>query len=487
MEEADAVRFSLQAINSSFIRGIKTGAALWLAFCVIDAIAQSPTPAPRSSPTPLPFAPASKDKLVVYKGCSVFDGKSFRPEMAIVTRGERIDAIVPASQLQAPAGAEIVDMRGKFALPGLINSHEHLATPPDRKFAEAMMRRDLYGGVTAVRGMGDDVRALADYARAARVGEIAGPDIYYAALFAGRSFFDDPRTAAASQGLTAGTAPWMQAIDERTDLATAVTLAKGTGAIAIKIYANLTGGLVTNIATEAHRQGMLVWAHGMVFPATPQEVIDAKPDTVSHTGYLAYQAVDKRPSRYQERERFPIDPAPFENGENQLMARLFDTMRQKNIVLDATNYVYETVEHMRATNAKDSPPPPYCSSHLAELLCAQAFRHGVAISAGTDSFAPADDQYPALYDELEIFVHKTGMKPADALASATTVSAVAAGQQKEMGSLEAGKLANIVFLASNPLEDIGALRTIELTVKRGARFPRKDYRSLTPDEVGGSL
>src|SRR3982750_1155706 len=45
------------------------------------------------------------------------------------------------------------------------------------------------------------------------------------------------------------------------------------------------------IAAEAHRQGMLVWAHGMVFPATPQEVIDAKPDTMSHTGYLAYQAL----------------------------------------------------------------------------------------------------------------------------------------------------------------------------------------------------
>ena len=126
----------------------------------------------------------------MYSGCAVFDGKSFRPDMAIVTRGERIDSVVPGSQLQAPAGAEVVDMRGKFALPGLINSHEHLATPPDRKFAEAMMRRDVYGGVTAVRGMGDDVRALADYARASRVGEIPGPDIYYAALFGGRSFFD---------------------------------------------------------------------------------------------------------------------------------------------------------------------------------------------------------------------------------------------------------------------------------------------------------
>src|SRR4051794_33691455 len=444
-----------------------------LALCALGAAAQSPTPAAaHSSPTPLPFAPAAKDKVIVYSGCAVFDGKSFRADMAIVTRGERIDSVVPVSQLQAPADAEVVDMRGKFALPGLINSHEHLATPPDRKFAEAMMRRDVYGGVTAVRGMGDDVRALADYARASRVGEIPGPDIYYAALFAGRSFFDDPRTAAASQGLTPGTAPWMQAIDDKTDIANAVTMAKGTSAVAIKIYANLSGALVSKIAAEAHHRGMLVWAHGMVFPATPQEVIDARPDTVSHTCYLAYQAVDKRPTRYQDREKFPIDPAPFERGDNQVMARLFDTMRQRNIILDATNYVYETIERMRAADPNNSPPPPYCSSDLAELLCRQAYQHHVSISTGTDSFSPADDQYPALYDELEILVRKVGMKPEEALNSATMISAAAAGQQKEMGTLEAGKLANIAFFTSNPLDDIGALRTIDVTVKRGARFPR---------------
>ena len=91
----------------------------------------------------------------------------------------------------------------------------------------------------------------------------------------------------------------------------AVTLARGTGAIAIKIYADLSAVLVKKIVEEAHRQGLQAWSHGMVFPATPQEVIDAGPDTVSHVGYLAYEAVEARPSRYEEREKFPIDPGPF--------------------------------------------------------------------------------------------------------------------------------------------------------------------------------
>ena len=146
------------------------------------------------------------------------------------------------------------------------------------------MRRDLFSGVTAARCMGDDLRALADLARASRVLEISGPDLYYAALFAGRDFMNDPRMVACCQGAKVGETPWMRAIDAKTDLANAVTLAKGTGAIAIKIYANLSAELVAKIVAEAHRQGMQAWVHSMVFPATPREVIDAKPDCVSHIG-----------------------------------------------------------------------------------------------------------------------------------------------------------------------------------------------------------
>ena len=433
-----------------------------------------------------PDSPA-KDKVVIYSGAAVIDGTGAeaRSDMAIVTRGERIEAIVPQAELKTPDGAELVDVKGQYALPGFINSHEHLATPPDRRFAEAMMRRDLYGGVTAVRCMGDDLRALADLARAARVAEIPGPDIYYAALFAGRDFMTDPRMIACSRGATPGDTPWIRAVDDKTDLASAVTLAKGTGAIGIKIYANLSAALVAKIAAEAHRQGMKAWAHGMVFPATPREVLEAGPDTVSHIGYLAYEAVEKRPQKYQEREKFPIDPAPFAKGDNKVMASLFDLMKERRVILDATNYVFETIEQMRARDPQNAPPLPYCSSALAELLTAQAYKRGVSISAGTDSFAPPDEPYPALQGEMEILVRKVGMTPMDAIRSATFISAMAAGQQNEMGTLEPGKLANIVFLPANPLEEIGAVRQVTLTVKRGRPYWRKDYVPISPAEVEG--
>jgi len=62
-------------------------------------------------------------------------------------------------------------------MPGLNDAHVHLATPPNQRQAEAIMRRDLYGGVTAVRDMADDLRAVGELTRASRAGEIAGPDI----------------------------------------------------------------------------------------------------------------------------------------------------------------------------------------------------------------------------------------------------------------------------------------------------------------------
>ncbi len=100
------------------------------------------------------------------------------------------------------------------------------------------VRKD--GGVTAVRDMADDLRAVGELTRAALVGEIAAPDIYYAALMAGPNFFTDKRTAQTSAGGIVGHVPWMQAVVDDTDLPLAVAQARGTSATAIKLYADLT-------------------------------------------------------------------------------------------------------------------------------------------------------------------------------------------------------------------------------------------------------
>ena len=429
------------------------------------------------------FAPPESGVRIVYRGANLIDGTGapIRRDMAVVTDGPLITAVLPSADLtpQLIKDAEIVDLHGRYLTPGLIDSHQHLATPPDRRAAEALMRRDLYGGITTVRIMADDLRSIAELARASLVGEISGPDLYFAALVAGPSFFEDPRTKAIAAGAVPGEAPWMQKIDDRTNIPLAVAVARGTFATGLKIYANLPAHLIRALTDEAHRQGLLVWAHGMVFPTPPAEVIAAGPDVLSHTCYLAYQVSDKRPQSYQD--RFPVDYAKFEDGDNPVMAKLFRDMRDKGIILDATLRVYEEMDR-RAAEDPDAPPY-HCTADLAARLTNQAYREGVMISTGTDGFTSPRDPYSALHEELELLAEKAGMPPLQVIRSATEIGAMTIGKADEMGTVEPGKLANLVVVEKNPLDDLGNLRSVVFTVKRGRRFNRADYRPISPQEI----
>src|SRR3546814_331401 len=178
----------------------------------------------------------------------------------------------------------------------------------------------------------------------------------------------------------------MQKSDDRTKIPLAVAMARGTFATGLKIYSNLPAHLIRALTEESHRQGLMVWAHGMVFPTPPAQVIAAGPDVVSHTCYLAYQVSEKRPQSYQD--RFPVDYARFEDGDNSVMAALFREMRQQGIILDATLRVYAEMDERAAENPE--APPYHCNTDLAAKLTSQAFREGVMISAGTDGMTPRD-------------------------------------------------------------------------------------------------
>jgi len=420
------------------------------------------------------------DVPTLYRHATLIDGTGgpARPNMSVLVIGERISAVEPDARISPTPGAKVVDLTGKYLAPGLIDSHEHLATPPNRRAAEANMRRDLYGGVTAIRDMADDLRSVAELAREARAGEVPGPDIYYAALMAGPSFFVDPRTHAATFGVEPGHAPWMQAIDGKTDIRNAVTLAKGTSATAIKIYANLPADLVAKISAEAHRQGLAVWTHSAIFPATPAQVLDARPDVISHTCYMAYQVVGV-PASYQARVR--IDPAAFASGPNPVMAGLFARMKAQGTILDPTLRVYAEDAERFAKNPKGRQP--FCDLDLAASLTRQAFRAGVPLSTGTDGVAPAGDPWPTVYDELKLLADKAGLTPAEAIHAATEVGARAAAQGADMGTIAPGKLANMIVLARDPAADVENLKSLETTIKRGRAYARADFRPPTEAEL----
>ena len=374
---------------------------------------------------------------VVLAGVTVFDGTGgpARPNQSVLIEGERIAAIFPTGSRRLPPAATVHDLTGRYLVPGLIDTHVHVATDPSgedsRVRTERRLRRALLGGVTAVRDMAGDVRALAALQRDALVGDLESPDIYYAALFAGPAFFADPRTHDAARGLTPGQVPWMRAITDTTDLVQAVAEARGTGATAIKLYADLSGELARRITDEAHRQRMMVWAHAALWPAGPAEVVEAGVNAVSHASLIA----------------LAMDSARHD--------ALFAAMVRRRTVLEPSLLI-----------VTDSAP----MLRLAAAITKEAHGRGITVAAGTDTLGSADAGavvLPNLHRELELLVTLAGLSPAQALESATRHAAAVLGADQLRGTIEAGKLADLVVLRADPLVDIRNTRSIELVMRRG--------------------
>jgi hypothetical protein len=398
-----------------------------------------------------------------------------RPGMAIVVDGERIAAVVPVAGLDDSqrADATVYDAHGQYALPGLIDTHVHYATLPDRPWAEADLRRALYAGVTAVRDMAGDARALADLSRSAWINQVAAPDIFYSALMAGPDFFSDKRTAMSSLGRTPGQVPWLQAITPATDLPLAVAEARGTSASGIKIYADLDGSLVRAIIAESRRQHFPVWTHLAVYPATPYDALGA--NSVSHVGMLARYVLEPHKARYGHEDE--PDYSAFDPSGPEIL-RYGRALAESGTVLDATLSAYPVGTDAAAGTGRG----PRCPRELAGAIVATLVRQGAQVSAGTDSSAAPDDPFPALYGELESLVRYAGFTPYDAIVAATLNGAKATGIEGDYGSIEAGKYASFMLVAENPLEDIARLRSITLTVKRGRAFPRSEYHHVPVKE-----
>jgi imidazolonepropionase-like amidohydrolase len=418
-------------------------------------------------PAPTPFAPPADGEVVAYRGATLIDGTGGPARTAtVVVDGGTIREVGAAFE-----GATVVDLSGRYIVPGLIDTHQHIATPPNRPVAEAALRRQVYGGVTAIRDMADDLRQIADLARAARIGEIAAPDIHYAALMAGPGFFDDPRTWQVTQGETPGHVPWMQAISADTDLRLAVALARGTSAKAIKVYADLAHDLVEAIVAEAGRQGIGVWAHAAVFPARPSEVVAAGVGAVSHASLLAQETADEGLISYKTKAA--IDVAAITRDGHPRLDALYARMRERGTVLDATVSLYDWL----ANDADDEEARTRAAANaaLSARITADAHRAGVAISAGTDYENDPAEAYPSLHNEMAFLVRRCGMTAEEVLHSATVVGAQSMDALDLMGTVEPGKLANFVVLTADPRADIANLREIDFVVKRGRRFGREAY------------
>ena len=443
---------------------------------------------------------------IIFEGVTVIDGTGAEPRagMAIVVEGEEILAVVPVGELgdEQRDGAEVVDGSAWFAIPGLIESHTHLATMADRAQAEFLLNRMLYGGITTARDMAGDIRSLMDLQRASLVREIDAPDLHFSALMAGPRFFTDRRTVASAAGETPGEVSWMQSVTEDTDLVEAVTLARGTWATGIKTYAAIEGDLLNAIAAEARRQGIPVWSHAHVGPARALEVARTGVRAMSHVCGIGSAAIPD--DLFREGQEgllwgyFDVDL------EDPVIDSVYAAMKRNGTVLDATLSLEVEADQrplaeidtaaarrrnelMDSLRARQGPRPTEpvdrqrlgvqasCENADAFALTRRAYEAGVMIAAGTDGKAPPDSVFPALYDEIRLLNEEAGIPMLDVLKAASLHGAVALGMEDRIGTLEPGKHANIVFLGEDPLAGAASLRSVQLTVKRGTLYYRDDF------------
>jgi imidazolonepropionase-like amidohydrolase len=251
----------------------------------------------------------------------------------------------------------------------------------------------------------------------------------------------------------------MKAVTQETNMPLAIAEAKGTGATAIKLYAQLDGELAKKISTEAHRQGLQVWSHADLTIASPMEVVNAGANVISHAGMLAKWPSKKIPDTWLKGEH---DKTFWDQAFASLpMNELISAMQKQHTILDPTLLVYKD-RLASAALPETAKQNNYVQWQIAKRFTQLALAKGIIISAGTDS-----DENKFVQREMQILMKDAGFTPMQALISATRNGALAIGIADKVGTIEKGRIANLVLLNANPVVDLANLEKIEVVIKNG--------------------
>lgn len=419
-------------------------------------------------------------------------GAPAQPERCVLIRDGRIAAIGLSGKLPIPHGATVVDGSGKFLIPGLWDMHVHLNF-------EDYLPLFLANGVTGVRVMWGDPEHQ-QWRQKIESGQLLGPRMKIAS-----AIVDGPVPYWHSSVSVATEAQARQAVDD----------AKQEGADFVKIYQFLPRDLFFDLADEAKKQGIPFAGH-LPLAVTAEEASAAGQRSFEHlVGILpavstrsadlfAAQQSDLADGFAQHRHKFwgahsgALRDAMLETYSPEKAAALAAVLRRNGtwqcptlILLhmfaygddpaflkdDRLRYMPPRMKEDWDPSRVDGRRTPEDFAYMKrefdrDLAVVGALqRGGEGILAGTDAQNPYSFYGFSLHDELGFLV-QAGLTPMQALQAATSNPARFFGQEKEIGTVETGKIADLVLLDANPLESIANTTKIAAVVYAGKLYDR---------------
>jgi len=387
----------------------------------------------------------------------------------VIVRGDRITAVGDDGAVPLPTDAQVIDARNRALLPGLWDMHVHVQDD------DGLLH--LAAGVTTVRDLANDTDEL--LARRARFdsGTLLGPRV----LAAG--FIDGPGPFAGPTKVLVATKDAARA---------AVEAYASLGYEQIKVYSSLDPSLFATIVRTAHDRGLRVSGH-VPFGMTAEEMVKAGADELQHANFLFLEfltdsAIDTRtPARFTAVAR----RAASVDLKSERVQRFIALLKERDVVVDPTLNVFEQMYTARAgTLDKGSLPlaarlPPIARRsllmgglpatpaqepvHMAsfitmERLVKALHDAGVRLVAGTDASAGF-----SLHRELELYA-EAGLPNTDILYIATLGAARVMKRDAGQGSIEVGKLADLVLVDGDPSQRMRDVRRAELVMKGGVMY-----------------
>jgi len=415
-------------------------------------------------------------------------GAPAKEDQTIVIRAGTIAEIGDAARVKAPEGATALDLTGKSVIPGLVMVHEHLYYPTGPgvygQLGGSFVRLYLAGGVTTMR-TGGNVNGFMDLKLKQLIdqGQAAGPDIDATAPYLnGPNTFQQMRDMKDADEARRHVAYWAD-----------------MGATSFKAYMQISRDQLRAAVDEAHRRGLKVTGH--LCSVTYAEAAQIGIDNLEH-GFLAATDFvgDKQPDACPgqgagQRTIAALD----ENGEP--FQTLVKTLVDRNVALTSTLTVFETFtpgrpmppgldvllpqlkEQFEATYRRTSQNTEsvYRTLFPKALALERAFaRAGGMLIAGTDPTG-GGGVVPGYSNQrqLELLV-EAGFTPLEAIRIGTLNGATYLGRGARIGSIAAGKQADLVVVDGDPSKTIADVRKVETVFKRGVGFdPAKLIASVS--------